>query len=1801
MDLNSRKVLIIGVLLAFLANTFGPIPSAQADEFLLPKPGVMVPLSPTFNPLILKGIKVHPDDPFRFDFILDRGQSQQEQLKTEATKLIKYFLASLTIPEKDLWVNLSPYEKNRIVPESFGQTEMGRDLLAEDYMLKQITASLIYPEGDVGKKFWKRIYEEATKKYGTTNIPVNTFNKVWIVPEKAVVYENAKAGTAYVVESKLKVMLEQDYLALSQNECRGGSCIRPITGPTQGRPLQNDVNALGSQIVREIVIPELTKEVNEGKNFSQLRQVYNSLILAIWYKKKIKDSILAQVYADKNKIKGLLSPPTESWARANVLVGDPEHIYQQYLQAFKKGVYNYIKEDVDPVTQGMVPRKYFSGGIKWDMSMMTEVDTLPENFNQRSGQLLEMTADLAMQTGDSAQLAKQADQAMRSQNMVSQIADPRNSLLASRRLPPAGERNYIILGRYKLRDDVVLAPGESREGIVYAREEMIDPYHYKIVLTYRSRPIPDFVAKANQHSSELDQEFKDNFYIILTLYNKTYLISFLYPYEYQESYYGKSGAAEVVFDYLVKAIRSSGNDLESSWGSSSAAKRFYLTTIHNRGMWPEKVVLWDTVREHSLSDPHFKESFFDQKNVGAVTLKLNSGQEVLLDLHSLGNEQYEVSNNEGRGLFPDNKIRIRFSDFQASAHDQDIGQVLEVTKDIKVRGFLPLPEAGQESESLHKKGDSAQLAKQADQAMNSETGASFNLIADPSDSILRLPEASIERRKPRVFVLGNFVDRQGQKITIHAVEKINELDEYTLGIDYQNKDEIIPDLNKFLSEKIVVSDRLVHASFSGNEKRVKLFPTEHGWEIGQFYPFTRDNQELISYYAGTGATDLILEYLIRSIETTGADLYSSGGTTQFTALRSYLRQRVVRKLSWPTSMTIYKFSMFLDKVNVDNKNFRDKFFDYENVGYIFFTSNDGPERQELYLTNVGPSQYKVIRAVFLGTINKGDYIKISFPDSVVTNKEGKIIGRITGIRNSIDVSGFDSADSGAIGSSPAGDGAISTWKPVGLRIRGLIEQMLNADAQIRWAAAEKLYSRENLSSDDMKLFWKKVNQRSANEKERVEKAIAVRFLSGKSGKKGDLYNFPREMIEAIAIAVNNFYPEIMKIVGQILEDSEIFYQQGQDEEILKQYNGKNAWQVITTLEGEYMMSKNHKGDHHLRNLGLSYFRSTFGSLRDMIAMNRSFFFRDSGGRFYPAFHDYFIRLIRKAPKDKPVSLRLAVFGVGFGQDPVSMAIYLDYLLEKEGVEESRRDVKIDAFSLPSPYYEKVKHNELIYPQDILPHVFPFLGRNVPVPEGYFESVSGGSKRSWKLEKMLRFHDLDLLQPSAQLLEPATVDMVIMHNILGYVSQELESGKEKILEQNLTKIKEMLKQDGVSSINWTDIWMNIPGFIKHWGDEMPLLKSPLLDERDSAMRVGDRAMKAGTGAFTLIGDPSKSILRLSEASIEKSKPKVFVLGNFVDRQGQKIIIYAVERMEESNQYFLSIDYQNEDGIVPDLDKLLSSELIVNLCYRGRLGWEFRQFYPFGHIVDGESISPYAGTGATDLILEYLIRSIETTGADLHNLGKTTEFTAVRSSLRQRVIRGLSWPTYITIKGSSLFPGKVNVDNKNLQDMFFDQKNVEHVSFTSNDGLKMQWLYLTHVGPSQYEVINAASSGPINKRDYININFPGSVVTNKEGVTIGRITAIGNPIDVNGFTSSSSGVIGSPPAGDRAMNGGIDLTPANMNLQTQNNGGGIKFHLEPAQLAQLQNAPGFVPVIINIQPMANLREFLGLNQATQSTVG
>lgn len=326
-----RKLIAWITLVAFFMTGSG----LQAQ---VPAP-VVAPAVPVSASPVLKGLRVYPNDPFRFDFIIDKGPlNEGSDLRRESVRLIEYFLASLTLPESDLWVNLSPFEKDRIIPQVFGKTAMGRTLLEQDYLLKQLTAARLHPDDATGRAFWSRVYREAFETFGTADIPVDALNKVWIVPDKAVVYENAQAGTVYVLESHLKVMVEADYFAI-----QNGS----ETEANAARELSKDV-------LREVVIPVLEKEVNNGESFIALRQVYQSLILAAWFKKKFSQSLVARGYADKQKISGLEAAATDL---------SPEQIWEQYVAVYKKGSFNLIREETEVDSGEILPRNYFSGGL----------------------------------------------------------------------------------------------------------------------------------------------------------------------------------------------------------------------------------------------------------------------------------------------------------------------------------------------------------------------------------------------------------------------------------------------------------------------------------------------------------------------------------------------------------------------------------------------------------------------------------------------------------------------------------------------------------------------------------------------------------------------------------------------------------------------------------------------------------------------------------------------------------------------------------------------------------------------------------------------------------------------------------------------------------------------------------------------------------------------------------------------------------------------------------------------------------------------------------------------------------------------------------------------------------------------------------------------------------------------------------------------------------------------------------------------------------------------------------------------
>lgn len=329
----------------------------------LPEVGTKVGPSRHAEPPTLLGLKLDKGDPFHIDFIFSKGDSALEgqAFADEALKLIKYFLTALTLSEDHLWVNLSPYEEDRIISEEFSSTQMGRDFLQQDYLLKQLAATLTYPEDEIGRKYWAAIYAKVREKYGTDGVEVNAFNKVWIVPDQASVA--LLGNNALVTSSRLAVLTDYDYL---------GSASRRPHGHASGGKADSgntELVQISSDVTNSVLIPDLENEVNHGVNFGPVRQAYTALILATWYKSKVRDSLLSQVAEDKMKLVGLSEPDSDFVKK----------MYERYVESFKKGVFNYIREDYDPATQVVIPRKYFSGGIT--------AEGIRKNLSQSKGRL----------------------------------------------------------------------------------------------------------------------------------------------------------------------------------------------------------------------------------------------------------------------------------------------------------------------------------------------------------------------------------------------------------------------------------------------------------------------------------------------------------------------------------------------------------------------------------------------------------------------------------------------------------------------------------------------------------------------------------------------------------------------------------------------------------------------------------------------------------------------------------------------------------------------------------------------------------------------------------------------------------------------------------------------------------------------------------------------------------------------------------------------------------------------------------------------------------------------------------------------------------------------------------------------------------------------------------------------------------------------------------------------------------------------------------------------------------------------
>ncbi|NTV30076.1 MAG: hypothetical protein HGA80_08365, partial [Candidatus Omnitrophica bacterium] len=333
-----RKNISWLLILCFSFNTLllNTLPANCAHASAVPAyTGVPSPALPSQNLPLLQGIRLSSEHPFELEFMIG-SDLQPAPAPAETDKIIKYFLTFITIPDEDLWVNLSPAEPDRIIPPALGRTLAGQALLTFDYQLKQLAASITNPDTGPGRLFWSKVYAEASRLYGTTDIPLSAYNKVWFTPKRAIIYE--KDNAALVSECSLQVMLESDYLA------------KTGTGQPDSRPGDPEIS---TRIYRDVIVPLLTRELNGSAEFRSLRQLLHSLVLAQWFKHRLHRNIITRLYGNHRKLDGL--DEVQRQAITN--------IYDRYLESYRRGSYNFIREDLDRARNNLVPHKYFSGGF----------------------------------------------------------------------------------------------------------------------------------------------------------------------------------------------------------------------------------------------------------------------------------------------------------------------------------------------------------------------------------------------------------------------------------------------------------------------------------------------------------------------------------------------------------------------------------------------------------------------------------------------------------------------------------------------------------------------------------------------------------------------------------------------------------------------------------------------------------------------------------------------------------------------------------------------------------------------------------------------------------------------------------------------------------------------------------------------------------------------------------------------------------------------------------------------------------------------------------------------------------------------------------------------------------------------------------------------------------------------------------------------------------------------------------------------------------------------------------------------
>lgn len=348
-----------------------------------------------FTSINLNYISVNSDtNGTNFDFILKARKADGDvmgiDIANSTAMATTAFLTGLAMPNDKFWVNLNPWEPDRIIDKQLGLTDVGRIMLEADLQMKKDFSHYGNPcVNDTGNALWKLLDKKTTElaqacvdKYpgeikDINSIRFGSATRFWIVPDKAFVYAN---GTEiYIINATLTIYSEpvgehsffvvdgQDSGTLSNG------CLEELNRSAK------EYNQYAKDLEDRMILPYVVEDVNRGDKYRDLRKVYSSLILAQWYKsrKTPQDDIFLD-----SLVRSADSAPLESlnpWS--------PDEIWEKYVYSYKKGEFNCWQNETIDMPDGILVKSVLrsSGGVDFARinDHLTRVDRMPQEIRDQ--------------------------------------------------------------------------------------------------------------------------------------------------------------------------------------------------------------------------------------------------------------------------------------------------------------------------------------------------------------------------------------------------------------------------------------------------------------------------------------------------------------------------------------------------------------------------------------------------------------------------------------------------------------------------------------------------------------------------------------------------------------------------------------------------------------------------------------------------------------------------------------------------------------------------------------------------------------------------------------------------------------------------------------------------------------------------------------------------------------------------------------------------------------------------------------------------------------------------------------------------------------------------------------------------------------------------------------------------------------------------------------------------------------------------------------------------------------------------